>query len=116
MISQSSRLVSRVAAPVLRRSFASSVVRRDALQELYIKELKAYKAPVIKASDSVGQVKPWIAPAAPAIPAVEAFAAADLAEYDTQVVEVEGIAAVEEVPTEDLDDWFVVEPLEDAHH
>lgn len=92
--------------------------KSDLITDLYIKELKAYQAPPVKASDSVGQVKPWSAPSAPAIPAVEAAAEADLAEYDSQAVEVEGIAETteSEAPTESLDDWFVVEAIEDAHH
>ncbi|KAK9378508.1 ATP synthase complex subunit H-domain-containing protein [Kockiozyma suomiensis] len=118
MLAQSIRVAARSAAPVLRRRFGTSLPRRDLITDLYIKELKAYQAPPVKASDSVGQVKPWSAPSAPAIPAVEAAAEADLAEYDSQAVEVEGIAETteSEAPTESLDDWFVVEAIEDAHH
>ncbi|KAK9462114.1 ATP synthase complex subunit H-domain-containing protein [Lipomyces oligophaga] len=100
----------------MRRSFATTPARRDLLQDLYIKELKAYKAPAVAADDSVGQVKPWSVPPAPLPPSLEAATPADLSEYDSQIVEVEGIAVGEEPSTESLDDWFVVEPLHDEHH
>ncbi|KAJ8100889.1 ATP synthase complex subunit H-domain-containing protein [Lipomyces tetrasporus] len=89
--------------------------RRDLVQDLYLKELKSYKAPPVKASDSVGQVKPWVSPSAPTPPTVEAAAPTDLSEYDSQVVEVEGVAVDAEEDAE-VEDWFVVEPLEDPHH
>ncbi|KAK9323632.1 ATP synthase complex subunit H-domain-containing protein [Lipomyces orientalis] len=115
MLSQLTRVVSRASAPVLRRRFGTSMPRRDFIQDLYLKELKSYKAPPVKATDSVGQVKPWVAPSAPVPPAVEATAPTDLSEYDSQVVEVEGVAVAAEEDVE-VEDWFVVEPLEDAHH
>ncbi|KAK7204034.1 mitochondrial F1F0 ATP synthase subunit Atp14 [Myxozyma melibiosi] len=120
MLAQSIRVAARsAAAPVLRRRFGTTLARRDLISDLYIKELKSYQAPPVKASDSVGQVKPWTPPAAPAIPTVEAGAEADLAEYEAQAVEVEDSTVAEgevAAPTESLEDWFVVKPLEDAHH
>ncbi|KAK9479453.1 ATP synthase complex subunit H-domain-containing protein [Lipomyces japonicus] len=114
MLAQSLRVVSRATIPAMRRNFTVSAARRDIIQDLYLKELKAYKVPVVKASDSVGQVKPWEIPAAPKAPTLEAGTAADLAEYESQVVEVEGVsAAVEEEP--EVEDWFVVEPIKDQH-
>ncbi|KAK9364856.1 ATP synthase complex subunit H-domain-containing protein [Lipomyces kononenkoae] len=116
MLAQSIRVTSRVCGPILRRRFGTTLPRRDIVQDLYLKEIKNYKAPAIKATDSVGQVKPWVAPSAPTPPSVEASAPTDLDEYDSQVVEVEGVATTTEEVTESIDDWFVVEPLEDAHH
>ncbi|KAK9453109.1 ATP synthase complex subunit H-domain-containing protein [Dipodascopsis uninucleata] len=115
MFAQSVRVVARASTPFLRRGFATSVARRDLVQDMYLKELKSYKAPTITASDAVGQVKPWVPPTAPAVPTVEASSDADISEYATQTVEVEGIAEVAEESTSDIDDWFVVEPLEDHH-
>ncbi|KAK9235516.1 ATP synthase complex subunit H-domain-containing protein [Lipomyces kononenkoae] len=117
MLAQSIRITSRACAPILRRRFGTSLPRRDIVQDLYLKEIKNYKAPPVKATDSVGQVKPWVVPSAPAPPAAEASAPTDLEDYESQVVEVEGVAAAsEEEPQSDLDDWFVVEPIEDEHH
>ncbi|KAK9327719.1 ATP synthase complex subunit H-domain-containing protein [Lipomyces starkeyi] len=116
MLAQSIRLVSRASAPVLRRRFGTSMPRRDIIQDLYLKELKSYKAPPVKATDSVGQVKPWVAPLAPTPPVVEASAPADLSEYESQIVEVEGVATTAAEEESDVEDWFVVEPLETEHH
>ncbi|KAK9385041.1 ATP synthase complex subunit H-domain-containing protein [Lipomyces mesembrius] len=115
MLAQSIRLVSRASVPVLRRRFGTSMPRRDIIQDLYLKELKSYKAPPVKATDSVGQVKPWVAPSTPAPPVVEASAPTDLSEYESQIVEVEGVSAAAEEES-DVEDWFVVEPLETEHH
>ncbi|KAK9472106.1 ATP synthase complex subunit H-domain-containing protein [Dipodascopsis tothii] len=115
MFSQTLRAVSRTAVPAFTRRFGTSVPRRaDIIQDLYLKELKAYKAPTIKATDSEGQVKPWSVPKAPAVPAFEGTAEADVTAYEAQAVEVEGVeaAAVEEP---DVEDWFVIEEIEDHH-
>ncbi|KAK9468236.1 ATP synthase complex subunit H-domain-containing protein [Lipomyces arxii] len=116
MLAQPIRAVSRRAVPVMRRYFGAAVPRRaDILTDLYLKEVKAYKPTPVKASDSVGQVKPWILPTAPTPPSVEGSSEAEISEYAAQVVEVEGVAEiVEEEP--EVEDFFVVKPLEDAHH
>lgn len=87
----------------------------DIIQDLYLKELKAYKAPLIKATDSEGQVKPWVAPKAPAIPSFEGTEESELIEYESQPVEVEGIDASTAVDEADVGDWFVIEEIEDHH-
>ncbi|PKX92084.1 uncharacterized protein P174DRAFT_453321 [Aspergillus novofumigatus IBT 16806] len=78
---------------VTRRSFLTSAVRQaDPVQELYLRQLQAYKPTPIKPGDA------------------EAHA------YESQDVEVEGQAAAgETAPVEES--WFEEEPEEEtAHH
>ena len=70
---------------------------------MYLKELKAYKIPAVKASDSQGQVQTFSMPKAPPSPE-ETDIANDLQAYEAQVPEVEGQAAAGESPVEQ--DWF----------
>lgn len=71
---------------------------------MYLKELKAYKAPPVKASDAEGHVQKFSMPKPPQSPE-ESDIANDLQAYEQQVPEVEGQsnegsgAAVEH-------DWF----------
>jgi F-type H+-transporting ATPase subunit h len=81
----------------------------DIVQDLYLKELKAYKAPAVKASDSEGHVQKFSIPAAPPSPE-EADIASELKAYESQVPEVEGQAEAGAAPVEQ--DWFE-EPVEE---
>jgi hypothetical protein len=74
----------------------------DLVQDLYLRELKAYKAPTVKASDSEGQVQKFALPQAPASPE-EADIASQLSAYETQEVEVEGQAEAGAAP---IEDWY----------
>ncbi|KAH9476823.1 ATP synthase subunit H, mitochondrial [Psilocybe cubensis] len=67
-----------------RRAFSVSAgVRKDLVQDLYIREIKAYK-PAPTAKDAhVGAVKKFTAPAAPVAPALPADLAAELNTYAT---------------------------------
>ncbi|KAF9228116.1 hypothetical protein BS17DRAFT_692671, partial [Gyrodon lividus] len=58
------------------------VVLSDLIQDLYIKELKAYKAPVAAKDAHVGSVKIFSAPAVPKAPILPVDLAAELAAYD----------------------------------
>ncbi|KAL2271259.1 hypothetical protein VTJ83DRAFT_630 [Remersonia thermophila] len=113
-----SRLAARRAVPV-RTFMAPTVSRRaDFVQELYLKELKAYKPAAIKESDAVGQVAVFNLPKAPKSPE-EADLASSLKEYEQMAVEVEGqegdAAAQSSAPA--LEDWLVEEEEEeDKHH
>lgn len=79
------------------------------MQELYLKELKAYKAPVVKDSDAQGQVATFSEPKAPRSPE-EADLAASLKEYEGMAVEVEGaVEAVEGAGPAAVEDWLVEE-------
>ena len=86
----------------------------DLVQDLYMKELKAYKIPPVKAGDADAHVQKFSPPKAPKSPE-EAEIANELKAYEAQTVEIEGQAeggaAVEEV------NWFEEEPEEEtAHH
>ncbi|EWC43798.1 hypothetical protein DRE_07307 [Drechslerella stenobrocha 248] len=94
------------------RTFVVTAPRQsDLVQDLYLKELKAYKPAPPKANDHEGQVRNWTAPAAPAIPDLgEASLSADIAAYQAQVVETES-GAPDASPdatatTKNVDDWF----------
>ncbi|KAK1823818.1 ATP synthase F0 subcomplex subunit H atp14 [Friedmanniomyces endolithicus] len=71
---------------------------------MYLKELKAYKTPPVKANDAEGQVQKFSMPKPPTSPE-EADIANDLKAYEDQVPEVEGqaVAGSAGAPEED---WF----------
>lgn len=82
----------------------------DPVQELYLRELKAYKPTPVKPGDAEAHVHKFAAPKAPQSPE-EANLAGELSAYESQDVEVEGQAASGEAsPVEEH--WFV-EPEED---
>ena len=84
----------------------------DLIQDLYLKELKAFKPTPVKASDAEGHVQKWSAPKAPASPE-EGNITNELNAYKDQQVEVEGqVASGTSVVDED---WFDDEPEEEAH-
>lgn len=88
------------------------------MQELYLKELKAYKAPPVKEADAQGQVATFSTPAAPKSPE-EADLTQGLREYETMAVEVEGgETAGEGGAAAKAQDWLVLEEDDDAapHH
>ncbi|KAF3061897.1 putative atp synthase h chain protein [Daldinia childiae] len=114
--------ITRVARVNAVRGFIAPTVSRraDFVQELYLKELKAYKAPPVKDSDSVGQVQTFTVPKTPKSPE-EADLASSLKEYESMAVEVEGnegAAANSSTPAV-VEDWLVDEEEEEgaaAHH
>ncbi|KAH9904207.1 ATP synthase complex subunit H [Xylariomycetidae sp. FL2044] len=111
--------VSRVARVNPVRGFIAPTVSRraDFVQELYLKELKAYKPTPVKDSDAVGQVQTFSAPKTPQSPE-EADLANSLKEYESMAVEVEGSeASAASTPAAALD-WLVEEEEEadDTHH
>jgi len=97
-----------------RRSLFTPTATRsaDLVQQLYLKELQAYKVPQVKASDSEGHVQKFALPKAPATPE-EASLADGLKEYETQQPDIEGAAVAGEAAVED---WFVEEEEDEGHH
>ncbi len=85
----------------------------DLVQDMYLKELKAYKPTPVKASDSEGHVQKFSAPKTPKSPE-EADIASELKAYESSTVELEGQAAQGE-PAAVEEDWFEEEPEEDDH-
>jgi F-type H+-transporting ATPase subunit h len=75
----------------------------DLVQELYLRELKNYKVPQVKASDAEGSVQKFTVPQTPTSPE-EADIASELKSYETQSVEVEG--AAEDGAALPEEDWF----------
>jgi len=92
-----------------RRTFITPTAIRqaDTIQEIYLRELKAYKPTPIKPTDAEGQVKQWKVPAPPSPPAEGTQGLAnELATYEAQEVEVEGAATTEEGAVIAEQDWF----------
>lgn len=85
----------------------------DLLQDLYLKELKGYKPPPVKSSDSEGHVQKFSPPKAPQSPE-ESNIANDLNEYENQKVELEGQAAGGETSATE-ENWFEEEEEEEAN-
>ncbi|KAM0593041.1 hypothetical protein ACHAPN_006525 [Verticillium nonalfalfae] len=112
------RAAARSNAVQMRSFIAPTVSRRaDFVQELYLKELKAYKTPVVKESDAQGQVQTFNLPKTPASPE-EADLASSLQEYESMAVEVEGQEVADAAtPAAKQSSWLVDEdePAAAAH-
>ncbi|KAJ7717565.1 ATP synthase complex subunit H-domain-containing protein [Mycena metata] len=66
------------------RAFSASVAaRKDIVQDLYLKEIKAYKAPPVAKDAHVGVVKAYAMPPAPKAPALPTDLASELSAYDS---------------------------------
>ncbi|KAL1993649.1 hypothetical protein VTN49DRAFT_2318 [Thermomyces lanuginosus] len=103
----------RPSAAVARRGFVSSAIRRaDPVQDLYLRELRAYKPSPVKPGDAEAHVQKFSAPQPPPSPE-EANIANELKEYENQAVEVEGQAAAGEEPIKE-ESWFEEEEEEAA--
>ncbi len=73
---------------------------------MYLKEIKSYKLPAVKPSDSEGHVQKFSPPKAPKSPE-ESDIANDLKAYENQTVDVEGqVSGGEATAVEE--DWFVL--------
>ncbi|KAF2033694.1 hypothetical protein EK21DRAFT_98098 [Setomelanomma holmii] len=91
---------------VARRTFITPTTVRsaDLVQDLYLRELKAYKVPAVKANDAEGSVQKFTLPPTPTSPE-ESDIASELKTYETQSVEVEG-ASSEDGTALPEEDWF----------
>ncbi|KAF7619451.1 putative mitochondrial F1F0 ATP synthase subunit Atp14 [Aspergillus flavus] len=98
-----------------RRTFLTSAVRQaDPVQDLYLRELRAFKPTPVKPGDAEAHVQKFSVPAAPKSPE-EANLANELKSYETQEVEVEGQAAAgEAAPAEES--WFEEDEEAPAAH
>ncbi|KAJ7206037.1 ATP synthase complex subunit H-domain-containing protein [Mycena pura] len=61
---------------------SSAVTRQDIVQGLYLREIKAYKAPPVAKDAHVGVVKAYSLPPTPKTPALPADLASELSAYD----------------------------------
>ncbi|KAG8951017.1 hypothetical protein FRC04_006878 [Tulasnella sp. 424] len=78
------RQVARAAPRQSRFLSTSQVSRKDLVQDMYLRELKAYK-PAPQAKDAhLAHVKAYKAPSSPTPPALPADLASELSAYDTQ--------------------------------
>ncbi|KAL9637637.1 MAG: hypothetical protein Q9204_001800 [Flavoplaca sp. TL-2023a] len=98
-----------------RRMFSTpnSILRADLVQDLYLREIRAYKPPPVKPSDSEGHVQKFTAPKTPQSPD-EGDIAKDLKAYENQQVELEGQAAPGESGAAE-ESWFEDEDDEEDH-
>ena len=78
---------------------------------MYLRELKSYKAPQVKASDAEGHVQKFTLPKAPPSPE-ESDLANDLKAYESQQVELEGASSSEPGAAPVEEDWFEEEAEE----
>lgn len=106
--------IARPQAVLHRRTFLAptAALRADLVQDLYLRELKGYKPPPVKPSDSEGHVQKFSPPKPPQSPE-ESEIANDLKAYEDQQVEVEGQAAGGEASATE-EDWFEEEEEEEA--
>ncbi|KAL7424370.1 hypothetical protein Q5752_000052 [Cryptotrichosporon argae] len=74
--------VSAARALPLARSFSVSAARKDLIQDLYVSQLKSYKAPAQAKDAHVAHVKQYSAPAPPSAPQLPSDLAAALASFD----------------------------------
>ncbi|PVF99284.1 hypothetical protein CPB86DRAFT_814068 [Serendipita vermifera] len=83
LVQSAANLTTKATRAQAQRCFAtSSAVRKDFVQDLYLRELKAYK-PAPAAKDAhVGAVREFQAPKPPTAPSLPADFAAELAAYD----------------------------------
>ncbi|KZF19779.1 hypothetical protein L228DRAFT_271099 [Xylona heveae TC161] len=98
---------------VSRRTFVTPTAVRyaDLVQDLYLKELKAYKPAPAKASDAEAHVQKFTPPKAPQSPE-ESNIASELKAYEDQEVDIEGQQTGEVAAKEE--DWFEEEEEEAA--
>ncbi|EFY90262.1 ATP synthase H chain precursor [Metarhizium acridum CQMa 102] len=85
--------------------------------DLYLKELKAYKTPAVKESDSEGHVQAFAMPKTPASPE-ESDLASNLKEYESMAVEIEGQDATQtsQSGSAALPDWLEAEEDDEPAH
>ncbi|SCV00462.1 LAME_0G09868g1_1 [Lachancea meyersii CBS 8951] len=105
----------KVAVPRTTRSFASTRVTANAIQDLYLREIKNVKLQPLSAKDAEANVKPWSAPKAPQVPDLEGQGPEALkayAEEDVQVSKTKEESAAES----EEQDWLVLEEIEEETH
>ncbi|KAI9796248.1 MAG: hypothetical protein M1833_006417 [Piccolia ochrophora] len=99
--------------PLCRTLVTPTAARQaDLVQDLYLRELKAFKPTPVKPSDAEGHVQKFTAPTPPQSPE-EGNLAQDLKAYEEQQVEVEGQAS-EGGETVKEHSWFEEDDLEES--
>ncbi|KAF8317987.1 hypothetical protein DL93DRAFT_2076548 [Clavulina sp. PMI_390] len=107
------------------RAFSVSVAaRKDFVQELYVKELKAYKAPIAAKDAHVGNVKELVLPKAPEAPKLPSDLTSEISAYESSIpdlAEVTPVAATGSADASNSADGFLAFleqdlPKDEAHH
>ncbi|KAI0316636.1 ATP synthase complex subunit H-domain-containing protein, partial [Amylostereum chailletii] len=93
----------------------------DLVQDFYIKELKAYKAPPTAKDAHVGSVHAYSAPAAPTPPSLPADLASELSAYDAAdpvraAVETKATPGAASSGAEEFLTFLEADEVEEAHH
>ncbi|TFK29096.1 hypothetical protein FA15DRAFT_583091 [Coprinopsis marcescibilis] len=84
------------------RAFASTAVsRKDLVQDIYLREIKAYKPAAVAKDAHVGVVKSFSLPPTPKAPVLPADLASELSAYETTEPTVAEVARVSESSSED---------------
>ncbi|KZT05026.1 uncharacterized protein LAESUDRAFT_727279 [Laetiporus sulphureus 93-53] len=102
----------------------SAVARKDVVQDLYLKELRAYKTPPLPKDAHVGVVKAWSAPPVPQPPTLPVDLSAELSAYDAAEPVAAGEVKVTVLEPEEtvtgaetfLSFLEADEPKKEAHH
>jgi F-type H+-transporting ATPase subunit h len=93
-------------------------VTADIVQDLYLRELRAYKQPAAKPTDAEGHVQKFTMPKPPKSPE-ETSLANQMQEYESSAVEIEGQASAgetEEPQGDYFEDLKVLDEEEPAAH
>ncbi|CUS22580.1 LAQU0S06e01266g1_1 [Lachancea quebecensis] len=105
----------KTAVPRSARTFASTRVRSNVIQDLYLREIKSVKLQPVSAKDAEGSVKAWTAPQAPKAPELEAQGPEALKAYAQEDVHVTKTEAEFAAESEEQD-WLVIEDIEEESH
>jgi len=76
------RQVATAARSVSRSFSVTAVSRKDMVQDMYLKELRAYKPAPLPKDAHVGNVKQYTMPPTPKVPTLPSDLASDLSAYD----------------------------------
>lgn len=75
--------------PILLRSIATTpITRQDPIQELYLRELRAYKPPPVSEEEAEAQTKSWRTPRQPKVPDTSSSTPDEVSSYAAETVEV----------------------------
>lgn len=93
----------------------TSAVRSNQIQDIYIKEISAFKPKSASAQDAQDFVVPWNVPKAPSPPKDE-ISTSEVSEYANAPVEVEAEPASTATDIAVGGDWFPIVEEAEEHH
>ncbi|RKP06951.1 ATP synthase complex subunit H-domain-containing protein [Thamnocephalis sphaerospora] len=89
---------------------------KDAVQDIFVKELRGYKPDPSAKSADVSQVKTFTAPAAPSVPKVDEDISAAVAEYARDDATVTASAGTPAAGTQKVEYYFEEEAAPEPAH